>query len=151
MFGNDASSRFRPQKKAKASCGASRRTCAHVQPHAIAKWRTERNALHQCQYCAQVRPQISRTTVMKRHRFRDAVSLQWCSRRDSNPYGLPSEPKSDASANFATTAPHYYITRRRYVKHLPFPTNFCKFPCENSCILPRCLVYYNSLAGVTQW
>ena len=77
--------------------------------------------------------------------------LRWCSRRDLNPYGFPSEPKSDASANFATAAPHYYITRRRYVKHLPFPTNFCKFHCENSCILPRCLIYYISLAGVTQW
>ena len=130
MFGNDDSSRFRPQKKAKASCRAIRRTCAHVQLHAIAKWRTERNALHQCRCCAQVRPQISRTTVMKRHRFRDAVSLQWCSRRDSNPYGFPSEPKSDASANFATTALNHYITRSRYVKHLTFFGKICKNACE---------------------
>ena len=28
----------------------------------------------------------------------------WCSRRDLNPYGFPPEPKSGASANFATAA-----------------------------------------------
>lgn len=31
-------------------------------------------------------------------------SVLWCSRRDLNPYGHPLEPKSSASANFATTA-----------------------------------------------
>ncbi|AEW13220.1 No hit [Brucella canis HSK A52141] len=38
-------------------------------------------------------------------RERNSFALwRWCGWRDSNPHGLPPEPKSGASTNFATSA-----------------------------------------------
>ncbi len=42
-----------------------------------------------------------------------APSLFWCGRRDLNPHGLPQEPETCASANFATSAYSYFTLRER--------------------------------------
>ena len=47
---------------------------------------------------------VVRKHKVPRKRKTPRNSVLWCSRRDLNPYGHPLEPKSSASANFATTA-----------------------------------------------
>ena len=77
----------------------------------------------------------------------------WCGRRDLNPHGLPQEPETCASANFATSAFSPLRRERRYgfqssafhsvfltetpsepsrTKTFPLPSVLTGFPSENS-------------------
>ena len=44
--------------------------------------------------------------------------LKWCERGDSNPHGFgPLDPKSSASTNSATLAPHVRVSQNRWCPH----------------------------------
>ena len=46
-----------------------------------------------------------------KNRKRNSLPIFWCGRRDLNPHGLPQEPETCASANFATSACSSIFTR----------------------------------------